>query len=232
MRAAQRVRLLSVCAVLLLGMSGSAAAQQPQSQDKPYFAPELILGVGGSADVTPSGAVLNVPVSGDLWSSEPEPTFGFGAKYMHPLHRYFVLGGQLSLQWWNTQALDDFNQDRSLLMDLAIVPQGRLPVTDGIELTLGLPVGLSLDFWGGDGFAFAVGPAAISADVSTGIGFNLALMFGARFALSDAIGLITELGYALHSVSHSVDVMVLGAAPSGDFDLSLGQPVLQVGVSF
>jgi hypothetical protein len=105
-------------------------------------------------------------------------------------------------------------------------------VTDGIELTLGLPVGFSLDFWGGDGFAVAVGPGSVSGEVSTGIGFNLALMFGARFALSDDIGLITELGYALHSVSHSVDVMVLGAGASADIDISLGQPVLQVGVSF
>jgi hypothetical protein len=202
-------------------MSGTAAAQEPRSRDKPYFAPELILGVGGSADV--NGA--NFSVNNDL-----EPSFGIGVKYMHPLHRYFVLGGQLSVLWWNTQGLADLNQDRSLLLDLALVPQGRLPVTDDIELTLGLPIGVSFDFWGGD--RIAIGPIMFSTDVSTGIGFNLALMFGARFALSEDIGLTTELGYAMHSVSHSFEVMAAGVGPSADFDISLGQPVLQVGVSF
>lgn len=223
MRAVPLVCLLTVFSLVLLGKPGDAAAQEPRIQDDPYFAPELMLGVGGSEDV--KGA--NVSVNDDL-----EPSFGIGVKYMHPLHRYFVLGGQFSMLWWNTQGGDNANQDRNLLLDLAIVPQGRLPVTDGIELTLGLPVGVSLDFWGGDGIAYGFGPIMVSGDVGTGIGFNVALMFGARFALSDDIGLVTELGYAMHSVTHSIDVMVLGAGTSADFDISLGQPVLQVGVSF
>lgn len=43
--------LLAVCSLVLLVEPGEAAAQEPRSQDKPYFAPEFILGVAGSADV-------------------------------------------------------------------------------------------------------------------------------------------------------------------------------------
>src|ERR1043165_5220464 len=89
-------------------MATHAAAQnnaQTQSRDENYFAAKLMLGIGGDVDASIGNA------SG---SSDAELTFGGGFGYMVPLHRYFVLGGQLSVQSWQSKAGDNANADRNV----------------------------------------------------------------------------------------------------------------------
>ena len=218
----------ALLAGLVLAAPSAVSAQSPSSQDDPYVAIKLAVGVQGSVDVDSTVAGVTVSANDDL-----EPSFGAGMAYMHPLHRYFVLGGQLSLLSWQTQSRDNANLDRNLLADLTVVPQGRLPVSDDIELTLGLPLGLALDFWGDDQVAVGVGGASVvTGDVGPGVGFTFGLMLGARFAVSRSVGLLVELGYVAHNFTHTVDTTVGPLTNSTDVDFAAGQPLLQVGVSF
>jgi len=94
---------------------------------------------------------------------------------------------------------------------------------------VGVPVGLSLDFLNGV-TASAAGVNASTKD--TALGFNLAVMAGARFALSKSVGLLAEIGYSMHAVSHDVKA----TTPIGDLtasvDYTLEQLALNVGVFF
>jgi len=220
-------------AALLLGLAlpapSPAAAQEVRSQDDPYVAIKLALGVGGSTGLETSAAGLTVSGKDDL-----EPSIGLAGAYMHPLHRYFVLGGQLGFLSWQTQSGDNANLNRNWLLDLTLVPAGRLPLTDDIELSLGIPVGLAVDFWGDDRISAGVGGInVVAGDVGTGLGFTIGVMLGARFALSKSIGLVVELGYVAHDFSHTVDTTVAGLATvSTDVTFTPGQPTLMAGVSF
>jgi hypothetical protein len=222
----------AVFAVLAIGsIAARGAAQdnaQAQSRDENYFAAKLMLGIGGDVDASVGNA------SG---SSDAELTFGGGFGYMVPLHRYFVLGGQLSVQSWQSEAGDDANADRNVMGDLVVVPQGRLPLTHDVEIYLAIPIGLSLDFLSQDQVGAGVaGVGGASVDVDPAIGFTVSFMAGARFALADSFGLLAELGYSLHSFSHDVTVQVgalgIGGGASTDVDVDIGQFALNAGVFF
>jgi hypothetical protein len=212
-------------------MTGHAAAQnnaQTQSRDENYFAAKLMLGIGGDVDASIGNA------SG---SSDAELTFGGGFGYMVPLHRYFVLGGQLSVQSWQSKAGDNANADRNVMGDLTAVPQGRLPLTHDVELYLAVPIGLSLDFLNRSQVTAGVaGLGGASVDVDPALGFTVSFMAGARFALADNLGLLAELGYSLHTFSHSVtvsgNVLGIGGGASTDLDIDIGQFALNAGVFF
>lgn len=209
-----------------------ARAQESQRRDDPYFALKLMLGLGGTvstggANVTVAGATISGNGSA---SDNLRPTFGGGVQYMHPLHRYFALGGVLAAQSWQSRAGDDANASRNLMFDLSIVPQGRLPISDSIELYLALPIGLSLDAWN----EASVSAAGVTVNADHALGLNLSLLAGARFALSKSVGLLLELGYTMHSFSHDVHVQipnVLGVTVAS-VDLTLEQVALNFGVFF
>jgi hypothetical protein len=193
-------------------------AQQTKSRDDAYFAGKLLLGVAGNADIGPADDDL-------------ETTYGLAFAYMHPLHRYFALGGEIALQSWQTELADDLNADRNVLGDLTIVPQGRLPITHDVELYLALPIGLTLDFFNGAGTLGVGGVGTVDTDPA--LGFTLSFLFGARFALSQSVGLLAELGYTLHSFSHDIDARTaLGSARVGNVDFDLSQLALRFGVFF
>jgi hypothetical protein len=176
-----------------------------------------MLGVAGEAEVESDAVGLSS-------SSDLELTYGAGVQYMHPLHEYFALGGQVALLSWQTEAGDAANADRNLLLDVSLVPALRYAIEHDAELYLAIPVGLALDFPGED--SFGVG------EVSTGVGLNVAFMAGARFALADGFGLLGELGYALHAFSHEVSGEVAGISAETEFDVSMGQLAINLGVFF
>ena len=217
--AVRRFPLLQLALLATLGLASVAHAQEARAQDDSYVALELRLGVGGEADGEFN--VGGVDVSGE---ADLEASFGGGLAWMSPLHRYFVLGAELGVLSWEAEGAND----RNLLLDLALVPQGRLPVSDDAELTLSVPVGLVVDFWGGD----ELSGFGASADVSPGFGFEIGFLLGVRYAVSTDVGLLARLGYVIQSFSHEVEGQVGGATASFDFDLSLGQPRIQLGVSF
>jgi hypothetical protein len=200
-------------------LAHAQVARAEDALDENYFGLKLVLGVGGEASAETT--VGNVTASGD---TDLDPSFGGAVEYMAPLHEYFVLGGMAEVASWQT----DNGNDRNVLLDLDVVPQLRFPVTSMIELSLGVPVGFSLDFWGGD----SVDSNLADADVSTGVGFNIGGLAGLRVSLVDGFGLLAEIGYQVHSFSHSAEATVLGATASQDFDVSLGQFVVNLGVFF
>jgi hypothetical protein len=197
-----------------------AEAQEARSQDDSYVALELLLGVGGEAE-----AEIEIPGLGDpTVETDLEASFGGALSWMSPLHRYFVLGAQLGVLSWTVEDADD----RNLLTDLLLVPQGRLPVSDDLELTLSVPVGLVVDFWGGDD----VNAGAVMADVAPAFGFEIGFLLGLRYAVSSSVGLLARLGYVMHSFTHEAELDVGGASATQDLGISLGQPRIQLGVSF
>lgn len=209
-----RIRLAWLVASFLctLAVVDTAAAQDLRGARDGHFFAKLMLGFGGEGELDAEG--LAGDVDGDL-----ETSYGIGAGYMHPLHDYFALGGQLSLLSWQSEAGEDADLDRNSLLDLAVVPQGKVAVLDNLELYATLPVGLSFDFLGEDDFGNL-------AEVNTGFGFTFGLMFGARVAITDQLGLLGELGYVYHSFSHSTETAI-GDGP--DLDVSLGQLSLNLG---
>jgi hypothetical protein len=204
---------------LLICASSSALAQDLQNETDGHFAGKLMLGFGGEAEVETEDAVLGFDASGQ---NDMETSYGLGLSYMHPLHDYFALGGQLALLSWTTDALEDGDADRSTMLDISLVPQVKYAVMDNLELYASLPLGLTFDFFGEDEY--------FNLEVSGGFGFNVALMLGARVALSDGFGLLGELGYSYHSFSHELKEEITDV--TADFDISMGQLALNLGVWF
>lgn len=207
----------------------AAGAARAEPMDDGYFAPKLVLGVGGEVEVETT--IVGFTGSGD---DDLELSYGGGFQYVKPLHRYFALGGLLALRSWSSDAYSDADLDRNLLLDIDVVPMGRLPLGDGgIELYLAVPIGLALDFWGEDGISVgAGGNAVVTTDVNTGIGFALAVLVGARFQVAGGFGLFAELGYQLHSFSHEAQATSPLGTVDQDFDFALGQLALNAGVFF
>lgn len=209
--------LVATCA----GLWAAPADAQENSLERSYFAAKVMLGLGGEVEFDTGVA----SVDDDL-----ELSWGAGLQYMARLHRHFALGGLLGFQSWQSDARDDADLDRNLLFDLAVVPQGVLPVGRDLELYAAFGIGLSLDSIGDD--EIAVGGAAVSAEIDTAVGLALLPVLGIRFAVSRDVGLLAELGYSLHSYEHEAEGAVGGLGGSADFDLELGQFALNFGVTF
>jgi hypothetical protein len=234
-----RLRVSSCCigAVLVACAlpARPAAAEDKSALEDPYFAIKLLLGVTGS--VSSSGGSVSVggtTVSGNgtSVSNDLNPTFGGGAQYMYPLHRYFALGGLFAVESWKAKGTYP-SGSRNLLLDLSVVPQGKLPLTDTIELYLSVPIGLTLDFWNQVSGSVTVAGVSASTSADTAVGYNLSLLFGARFALSRSVGLLAEVGYTRHAFSHTISGNALGLGGAGvSADLTLEQLALDVGVFF
>jgi hypothetical protein len=210
-----------LCVALFAVAVGAAPARAQRSDmEESYFAGKLMLGVGGEAE-------LDTAI-GDF-EDDLELSWGAGFMYMARLHRHFALGGLFAFQSWQGDAREDADLDRNLLFDLAVVPQGVLPVSDDLELYVALGLGLSLDMIGDD--EIVVGGVSV-AEVDSAFGLAVLPVLGLRFAVSRDVGLIAELGYSLHSYEHEASGGVGGFGASTEFDLSLGQVALNFGVSF
>jgi hypothetical protein len=203
-------------ASLALWALGAAPAQA--DDDDSYFAAKLMLSIAGNVGV------------GEL-DDDAEPSYGVALAYMHPLHKYFVLGGEVSVQSWQTESAADLDLDRNLLLDLTLVPQLRLPVGGIVELYVSLPIGVALDFLNGVDDVNVGGIA--SADIDPAVGLAFSALVGARFTLLGGFGVLAELGYSLHSFSHGVDAQAGAVAiDGGDIDVTVEQFALRAGVYF
>lgn len=228
-------RLASIACLCLVALATPAHAQE---LDDPYFGVALTLGFAGEAELESASATaenLGITFEGDGETAEAdmEVSFGGALQYVHPLHRHFALGARLGALSWRSDARDG---DRNLVFDLAIVPQLRLPLSASVELYLGVPLGLSLDLLNQLDRSAAAGAASVSVEADAGFGFNVAALLGARFALTREVGLFTEFGYTLHSVSHDVHLRGgIGGAGidfKAELDLSWWQLAWNIGVYF
>jgi len=207
-----RYALIALVVGCALAVSPTAFAQDLENSDDGHLAVKLMLGLGGEAELD----VENDPVGFEP-EDDMELGYGLGVAYMHPLHRFFALGGQLAIFSWTTDGLEEINADRNMLIDLSLVPQLKYAVSRSVELYASLPLGLTVDSWGEDEC----------------LGFNLALMLGVRGALGDSWGLLGEIGFVYHAFTHTVEAEapVVGDIEN-DFDVSTGQIGLNVGVWF
>ena len=232
--------VFAVAALLPLSLAHSVHAQQRHPLDEPHIAAKLQLGLGGSVDYTVSGNGGSVTRNSDLGVS-----FGVAGEYVYPLHRYFALGGQLGFLTWQSSAGSDSEGGRNFLFDLAVVPKGKYAMLDDtLELYLGLPIGVGLDVLNEVNARNtlvlpAIGGAAGSeVEGGAALGFVIGLLAGARYQLTDSVGLLAELGYMYRTFGHSVTSSV--GAGSGlvslsrdtDVSVSFGQFALNLGAYF
>ena len=206
--------LLSSLALLPVN---SAAAQNADFPMDSQWAVKLMLGMGGDVELDPDGTA--VTVEDDL-----EVTVGGGVHFLYPVIKWFAIGGQVALQSWSPDSADDSN----LLLDIVALPAGLLPLTDNVQLTLSVPIGISFDFIDDD----FVGNNLVSAEVGTGVGFTIGIMLGAQFALSDSFGLLAELGFVGHGWEHEVEAAAGPVITSYDVEVNTSQFALNLGVDF
>lgn len=215
---------------LLLGHGSIAAAQEPSrgvARDSGHLDVKLMLGLGGEVEYDPDG-----PGS---WDDDLNLTYGLGLAYVHPLHRFFALGLQLSFSSWISDEQEDADLDRNTFVDISLLPQGKYAISNDLELYATVPIGLSISIPGEDEYVVSVGGigSVTLGEWDTALGFNIGLMLGARFAISDGFGLLAELGYVAHSAAHEVEVPnIAGLNVTEDVDVSLGQFALNLGVWF
>lgn len=200
------LRPLLLVAVLALASSTAHAQDDQDAHMDPELVAKLLLGLGG--DIGDEGPAVDL-----------EPTLGGAVHYEHPLHRYIVLGGYLGLSSWNTTPGSDIGYDRTLMLDISVLPKLRLPIERELELYLAIPAGLTLDFASGED---------VGGDSDTGTGYNLQLLIGGQLGFTDGFGLMGEMGYAIHSFSHSFDT----AAGALDVSRTMRQFVISLGVYF
>jgi hypothetical protein len=179
-----RILVGSAALAAILGVApATALAQDAESVANmaPTFIAKLQLGLGGAAS---AGGV----------EDDMRPSFGGALWYDHPVHTYFALGGLVSFARWNTEAGDTVGHEGNSLIDISLVPRVRYPLEKIVEIYLALPVGLAIDAASGDPYG---------TDNDTGLGFNFSALLGGQLAVSEGFGIMGEMGYGIHSVSHS-----------------------------
>lgn len=237
----KRSSLFTTAALGVALLAAPLHAQDSATLDHNYIALKATLGIGGSrsleSDAVTVGPV-NVNISDSIGStSKLQVSYGLTGQYMVPLHRFFVLGGLLGVMSWKSTAASN-DADRNLAFDLDVVPQGRLPLTNAFELYLSLPVGLTLDAWNEVESSATVGMlASYKVESDTAVGFNISLLAGARYALTESFGVFTEIGFTHRQFAHEVTLSAtavglnLGSAKA-NADLTLDQFAWNIGAFF
>jgi hypothetical protein len=193
---------IALGSVAVAAFPHDALAQDLENETDGYIAGKLAVAFGGAVQVEVQGM--------DGGGDDMEASYGINIPYTYALHDWFALGTQLALQSWTTSDLESLDIDRSVLVDIALVPQGKTAVSKGLELYVSMPVGVTFDFFSEARFA--------GGEVSGGLGFNLGLFLGMRVALAERWGLLGELGYSYHQFSHSLKYPMLDQ----DIDLDIG----------
>jgi hypothetical protein len=187
-----------------------------QAQDDEAPPPDLLRPMSPKLIIKPQ-----LGLGGDVEGADLAPTFGGAVHYEHPLMKYFVLGGLVGLQSWNTELGNDQGLDRSMFIDVSVLPKARVALNERVELYIAVPVGITI--------SFADGASLGGSDANTGFGWNLQPMFGGQFAIIDGFGIMGEMGYMLHSFSHTLTLSDPNMTES-DFDVDLQQFLVTAGV--
>jgi hypothetical protein len=237
------MRNLSLGLVVIALWTVAATCVRADDLADPYLGVELMLGFAGDMDVGTDGVNLGgaggIDVSpGGSYDFSPQVGIGGGVIYMHPLMQYFALGGRFAVQSWRSTS--DTSTGRNVAFELAAVPQLRVPLSAACELYLSVPVGITLDLLNEFDQSASLNVAGVTAGASSeadaGVGWNLAALFGVRFAVSSGFGLFGELGYAFHQASHDVRVQagVTGASTeaTANFNVTWSQLALDLGAYF
>jgi hypothetical protein len=141
-------------------------------------------------------------------------TFGFNLRGDVPIERYLVLGPLIQFGAWRPDTSPA--PSRNYYVDVDLYMRARLPITTSsmnLQLWAGVPIGLTLDFLGGE----------VGGATGGGFGWNVGAMLGGAVHFTPKFGLFTEIGWTQHKMAHAADP---------DVDFRLTQWILNVGFVF
>jgi hypothetical protein len=161
--------------------------------------------------------------------------------YLFSLQRYFALGPAFGVHTWRSDRARAAGEDTSTGLDLSVVPQARLPLSDSFELYVSLPLGITLSLLSEYKNWIEQPPndmVGVAEDVDPSYGWGFGAYVGVRLLLTGSFGVLTELGYQRYAFSHNVEfrvaetVAAMGAGTTLNLSLVTQQLRWNVGVFF
>ncbi len=199
------LRIVVLVAVGLFVLPASSRAQYAPTYVEPsgnptYVAPGYGVAGPGPARLEFFGKFgfagnLNLSVSDgtrteDVGDLDLDPTLGGGLGFTYLIVKYFGIGGRF--QVGRITADDPDADDGILAFDFALVPRGRFPFSrDRVAVYLALPLGATLFVSEAD-----------SADEDES-GFNVGVMPGFEFFVSNRFGFFAEVGFQYRTFSQT-----------------------------
>jgi hypothetical protein len=200
------VAVIGIC----LAASGGAA-QTTTKLPAAYVAVKGGLAPAGSVNADAEGASLgdgddNLPIVLEPVNGNSGLNVSFAAEvgYLFSLHPYFALGPAFGLHTWRSD--QGSAEGVSIGLDLSLVPQARLPVSETFEVYFSVPLGITLSLLN-EYKAWVTGPG-VAEDVDPTYGWSFGAYLGLRWAISGSFGLLTELGYQRYAFTHDVEFQV------------------------
>lgn len=171
---------------------------------------KLVLDVAGEGELE----IGSNEEEGDL-----EPTLGVALFGTHQIWKYIHVGMLVGMGWVQTDSMDDENIDRNFYMDLSPMIMGTYPLLQGaLELYAMLPIGLTFCIVSDE-----LEDSLFGANIDTGLGWNVGLLFGASYRIVPHLRLMLEMGWQGRGASHDVN------PGSFDLDWSMHQLAMRVG---
>ena len=207
------VALFGICLTAARG-----AAQTTSKLPEAYVTVKVGLAPVGSLNTDTEGASLGKGDNDKLIefpSHQAESTLNvaFAAEvgYMFSLHPFFALGPALGVHTWQSNEGKSAGEGGSTGLDLSLVPQARLPVSDTFELYVSLPVSITLSLLG-EYKRWVEEPNkdwGEATDVDPSYGWGFGAYVGARLLIEGNFGVLTELGYQRYAFTHEAEFHVL-----------------------
>jgi hypothetical protein len=225
-----KVTFVLACALACATLTHSAHAQHRNPLDDPYWGVKLQLGLGSEASRTLSDVIPRFDVREE---ANLDVSFGVAGQYVHPLHKYFAIGGQVGLLTWASSDLGLSDGSRNVVFDLAVLPVGKYQLLRELELYATIPLGLSFDFLNDVSREYRSSVGNIGEiDGGAAVGFMLGFLAGVRYQLSQSVGLFGELGFVHRTYSHTVTASFGALNVDGDLSVSFGQFTMNFGAYF
>jgi hypothetical protein len=155
------------------------------------------------------GGHFNVDLnSGGSRNQALKATIGIQAGVDYVVMKYFAIGGEFRLGWWNTKQASDAGADRSLLVDFDVKPRGMYTFKSiPLELYGAIPIGLTI-------------PSLDSRfNVDTNVGWNIGFGGGASWFFTKHMGVNLEGMGLLHYFSANTKGVSNGDGRVGQFNI-------------
>lgn len=221
---------LGLLTLLALLCSARVHAEEALPVESSNLSVKLRLGLGGTVDAISSASVAQTGAASS--DSSSRVSYGFAAQYTLRLQRYFGIGAELGYLSWRG-ARSAIVGPRNWLLDLAVLPEGRLELADSVLLYLTVPLGVSLDVL--NEIETLPTNSADDGPRNTALGFLVGGLVGVRLHIANRFGVFAELGYVYRNFAH--DLSVPGVTGFGapirerrDVTVAFGQLALNVGL--
>ena len=204
------VAVLGICLATTRG-----AAQTSPTLPPAYAAVKGGLAPLGGLSADHEGASFGdsnagMPIVLDAAQGESGLNVSFAAEfsYLFSLHEFFALGPAIGMHTWQSEKAEAAGEGVSIGLDLSIVPQARLPLSEGFEVYVSLPLGITLSLlneyttWVQDPMV------GVAEDVDPTYGWSFGAYLGVRWAIHGSFGVLTEIGYQRYAFTHGVEFQV------------------------